>query len=277
MYQPLCFLSRSAHDVDHYGDVCELVQRIAYAKLRSGQRSDRDGRLVVIAPSKVLKMIDLMSHGTNHGGHMKRSYLGVTHREFQSSPFARDIRNSIYNFELRHPGISTHYKPFTRLCNVEVEHCRDAHAAILEMEVPSSRPNCSLERLTVCFSGDTRPSDNLVGHCRRCTGRVSLLIHEATFLHDDHGKSEAKKKNHSTTIEALDIARRVDAEACLLTHFSQRYQHVNYTDVSGDTSYAFPWGLAMDGLMLPLNDRSLSSLGDLSKCIDRIIQPSSFV
>ena len=222
-------------------------------------------------------MIDLMSHAINHRGAIKRSYLGVTHREFQSSPFARDIRSSVYNFELRVPGQGTHYRPFTTLCNVEVEHCRDAHAAILEMDVPSSRPNCSLEKLTVCFSGDTRPSDNLVGHCRRCTGGISLLIHEATFLHDGHGKSEAKKKKHSTTIEALDIARRIDAKACLLTHFSQRYQHVNYADVSRDTSYAFPWGLAVDGLMLPLNDRSLSCLGDLSKCIDRIIQPTSSV
>jgi len=254
-----------------------LVQRIAHAKRRNGQRSADDGRLVVIAPSKVLKMIDLMSHAINHRGAIKRSYLGVTHREFQSSPFARDIRSSVYNFELRIPGQGTYYRPFTTLCNVEVEHCRDAHAAILEMDVPSSRPNCSPEKLTVCFSGDTRPSANLVGHCRRCTGGISLLIHEATFLHDGHGKSEAKKKKHSTTIEALDIARRIDAKACLLTHFSQRYQHVNYADVSRDTSYAFPWGLAVDGLMLPLNDRSLSCLRDLSKCIDRIIQPTSSV
>jgi ribonuclease Z len=49
-----------------------------------------------------------------------------------------------------------------------------------------------------------------------------VCIHEATF--DDELQVDAEAKNHSTTSEALSVAQAMGAKACVLTHFSQRYQ-----------------------------------------------------
>mmetsp|Transcript_628 Transcript_628/g.1233 ORF Transcript_628/g.1233 Transcript_628/m.1233 type:complete len:166 (-) Transcript_628:77-574(-) len=155
----------------------------------------------------------------------------------------------------------------------------------------------NLSSFVLCFSGDTRPSVKLVQSCRSYSppqlntqaGRqkqhhpqntppppppeVSLLIHEATFLNDSQGKLDAVRKRHSTTAEALSVAQRINAEACILTHFSQRYKHISVTDIcSSQNSYPFSWGIALDGLMLPLTKRALSeSLFRLSQCIDALM------
>lgn len=69
----------------------------------------------------------------------------------------------------------------------------------------------------ITYSGDTMPSDNLVE-----LGKDSdLLIHEATM--EDELSAEAVIKMHSTTSEAIEIGRRMNAKYTLLTHFSQRY------------------------------------------------------
>jgi len=69
----------------------------------------------------------------------------------------------------------------------------------------------------VVYSGDTRPCEALVSLGQN----ASLLIHEATFASDL--VEEALAKKHSTTQEAMEIGRRMNAERILLTHFSQRY------------------------------------------------------
>jgi hypothetical protein len=51
-----------------------------------------------------------------------------------------------------------------------------------------------------------------------------LLIHEATF--DDSLAADAVAKRHSTTHEAVDVARRMRARVTILTHLSQRYAKV---------------------------------------------------
>jgi ribonuclease Z len=56
------------------------------------------------------------------------------------------------------------------------------------------------------------------------------LIHEATF--EDELIKEAVLKRHSTTSEAIDVARRMNAAYTLLTHFSQRYPKVPIVDDS---------------------------------------------
>ena len=47
------------------------------------------------------------------------------------------------------------------------------------------------------------------------------MIHEATFEPDL--MEEARVKRHSTTPEAVGIANQAQAQALILTHFSQRY------------------------------------------------------
>ncbi|GAO50529.1 hypothetical protein SAICODRAFT_29466 [Saitoella complicata NRRL Y-17804] len=69
----------------------------------------------------------------------------------------------------------------------------------------------------IAYSGDTRPSDNLVRIGRNAT----VLLHEATF--DDSRKAEAAMKKHSTTSEAIMVGKDMNARFTILTHFSQRY------------------------------------------------------
>nr|POE73036.1 ribonuclease z [Quercus suber] len=91
-------------------------------------------------------------------------------------------------------------------CNVQ--HCHGARAVSLTF--PSG--------FKASYSGDCRPSRAF----ERIGSGSTLVIHEATF--DDELLGDAMAKNHSTTSEALTVAQNMGAKACILTHFSQRYQ-----------------------------------------------------
>ena len=284
------FLWISHSHLDHYGDVAIVVQAIANAK-RKSRRSDL---LLLIAPSRVLKYLNILLHHSPANAsrnNNQRLYIGVTHCDFQHSPFAEHTRSSVYEYKLPLPtyenvqhkpkkeNIKQHYTPFASLQNVEVEHCQEAFALILQMNIPSKNrePGCAQSSFVLCFSGDTRPSAQLVHACRSYypsqwnppSPTVSLLIHEATFINDSQGQRDAARKRHSTTAEALNIAQQIKAESCILTHFSQRYKHVSIKDASSNqNSYSFSWGVALDGMMIPLSKRALSSLFRLSQCVD---------
>lgn len=49
----------------------------------------------------------------------------------------------------------------------------------------------------------------------------TLLIHEATM--EDELADEARTKMHSTTTQAIEMGRQMEAKYTVLTHFSQRY------------------------------------------------------
>ncbi|KAJ7623674.1 hypothetical protein FB45DRAFT_752560 [Roridomyces roridus] len=70
---------------------------------------------------------------------------------------------------------------------------------------------------SIVFSGDTLPTQSLV----RGGWAATLLIHEATM--GDGEEEMARCKAHSTVGQAIDTARRMNAENVLLTHFSARY------------------------------------------------------
>ncbi|KAL3803351.1 hypothetical protein HJC23_009315 [Cyclotella cryptica] len=309
------FIWISHSHLDHYGDLPSVVDAIAKAKKNETPPSRP---LVVIAPTKVLKFLRVMLGPRVRSKHA--TYVGITHREFQSSPFATGIRSMLFEYTLPVPsqckneyvsndGIENisksdeFYCPFVSLRNVEVEHCRDAFALLLELRLPR---NGKTERFLLCFSGDTRPSDNLIRECRSysCISqsvtpplqhaplplppppRISLLLHESTFLNDKIGKVDAVKKRHSTAFEALYVAERIQVEACLLTHFSQRYSHVSIQDAcspvcdlsdgsssQGDAKncHAFACGIAVDGMVLPLTKMATASLYQLSQCVDKLV------
>lgn len=69
----------------------------------------------------------------------------------------------------------------------------------------------------VTYSGDTMPCNDLV----ELGNNSDLLIHEATM--EDELENEAKLKLHSTTLQAIDVGKKMNAKFTLLTHFSQRY------------------------------------------------------
>src|SRR5690606_9023578 len=69
----------------------------------------------------------------------------------------------------------------------------------------------------IVYSGDTRPC----GETLRMARDADLLIHDATFGHDEAAR--AKDTQHSTAREAAEMAKRAGALRLALTHISARY------------------------------------------------------
>jgi len=290
------FIWISHAHLDHYGDLPIVVQAIINAKQKCNRINHQEpNKLLVIAPSKVLKYLNIMLNKTTTTRSSIRSsyrqfYVGVTHREIQYSPFARHLISLVTEYKLpRQSGQiqqeqKPQYSPFQALQNVEVEHCREAFGLVLTLNVPTKHTHNHIQstdtsRFTLCFSGDTRPSIQFAKKCQLYLSPypINLLLHEGTFLHDNQGQAEAARKRHSTTTEALDIANHMNVQCCILTHFSQRYKHISVQDVVKDidsSSYPFCWGVAIDGLMIPLTKHALLNVNTLSKCVDKLILQS---
>ena len=102
----------------------------------------------------------------------------------------------------------------TNLQTARVHHCRGALGSSFTFD----------NGFKLSYSGDCRPSQRFAEIGRGS----SILIHEATFQDEMAGSAVAKK--HSTTAEALEVGRRMEARTILLTHFSQRYQKAALVD-----------------------------------------------
>ncbi|KAJ5826547.1 hypothetical protein N7447_003310 [Penicillium robsamsonii] len=100
------------------------------------------------------------------------------------------------------------------LLTCRVKHCKGALAVSLVFS----------NGFKVSYSGDCRPSNKFAAIGQGST----VLIHEATFQPDMVGSARAKR--HSTSAEAIEVGRRMQARAVLLTHFSQRYQKIAFVE-----------------------------------------------
>jgi ribonuclease Z len=95
---------------------------------------------------------------------------------------------------------------------------------------------------TLVYSGDTRPTAALLEASRG----ADLLIHEATFNHEDRGR--AVETGHSTAIEAATIARDAGVRQLVITHISARYTR-EAPDLVAEARSIFPETLvARDGM-----------------------------
>ncbi len=81
-----------------------------------------------------------------------------------------------------------------------------------ELVVPAPSP------LSYAFCSDTRYFRRIIPTIKG----VSLLYHEATFLHQD--KILAKRTGHTTAKQAATIARDAEVGRLVLGHFSSRYR-----------------------------------------------------
>ena len=281
--QSIRFIWISHAHLDHYGGLPSLLREVASSSVTAEPSAKRMKPTsacavvpIVIAPSKVLKYVDSMLQCQNGksavGG--RRMYYGVTHVELETSPFCKELREGLFGTSLLrdHVGNSSSssnnnnhasYCPIQLLRSIPVDHCPQAHGLILSLRVPNQRP------VTLCYSGDTRPSRNLVRSCQNINMDISLLIHEATFDDDEHGLAEATKKRHSTVLEALGVAKDMRAEACLMTHFSQRYPKT-----PPGNGVVQGVGFAMDGMCIPLTPEALALLPELSRVTAQVLLDS---
>ncbi|EME86499.1 uncharacterized protein MYCFIDRAFT_214269 [Pseudocercospora fijiensis CIRAD86] len=124
---------------------------------------------------------------------------------------------------------------------VAVQHCHGARA--ISITLPSG--------FKVSYSGDCRPNTPFTQIGKGST----VCIHEATF--DDELQGDAEAKNHSTTSEALNVAQKMGAKACVLTHFSQRYQKVPVLERADESEAPAEEDVDMsNGAIEPVEDES---------------------
>ena len=131
-----------------------------------------------------------------------------------------------------------------RYCRVK--HCRDAYAVSI----------ANRHGFKFSYSGDCRPSEVF----SKMGKGSNLLIHEATF--DDEMKAEARKKNHSTISEAIEVGAAMDARHVLLTHFSQRYARIPTFSNLDKRSVRFEDAEDGDNEAMPIDATGNSALDD---------------
>mmetsp|Transcript_21250 Transcript_21250/g.30066 ORF Transcript_21250/g.30066 Transcript_21250/m.30066 type:complete len:900 (+) Transcript_21250:127-2826(+) len=330
--QQIRFIWISHAHLDHYGGLPCLIRavwnaggRVPFCNCGEQETKNKKRKLniwngracccklppVIIAPSTVLQFLDASLNCKNGkiplrenpnistaGGrdNYDRLFHGVTHSEFEGSPFASEVRDIVFNTKLvRRDGMlnPTEFRPLRLLRSIPVEHCPDAHGLVLGLNfhtevVDNPLGGRDFPPFLLCFSGDTRPSPRFVRACDEIRSqfgppsRISFLMHESTFDDETRGKNEAIKKRHSTVREALDIACQVQADATLLTHFSQRYPRVPPGRALNEKKYESSIALqqkqkrnfcfASDGLLIPLSRRLLSSLWLLSSSLLNALQ-----
>ncbi|CAH0564098.1 unnamed protein product [Brassicogethes aeneus] len=102
----------------------------------------------------------------------------------------------------------------------------------------------------ITYSGDTMPSENLI----ELGQNSDLLIHEATM--EDELANEAIVKLHSTTSQAIDVGKKMNAKHTLLTHFSQRYAKLPRFN----ENFSENVGIAFDNMQVRLDELPLVPL-----------------
>ena len=98
----------------------------------------------------------------------------------------------------------------------------------------------------VVVSGDTRPCEAVV----TAAHGADLLVHEATFVHEDHDR--AVETRHSTAREAAQVALAAGVGRLVLTHLSARHS-VAYKELLDEARAVFPGTeVARDGMEIDI-------------------------
>ncbi len=94
----------------------------------------------------------------------------------------------------------------------------------------------------VVLSGDTRPCEAL----QHASRGADLLVHEATFSHEDHQR--ARETGHSTAREAAELAGAAGVKRLVLTHISPRYSREAPEILAEARSFFAASEIARDGM-----------------------------
>ncbi|CAG8895237.1 unnamed protein product [Penicillium egyptiacum] len=182
----------------------------------------QEKRLAVVSHKAMISWLEEYSHVEDFG-YQKLLTLSA-HPQVQGSKvktvFSHQLPNR-YHSQLDFTDESSPLTPLLKsatgladMLTCRVKHCKGALAVSLVFS----------NGFKVSYSGDCRPSDKFAAIGQGST----VLIHEATFQSDMVGS--ARVKRHSTSSEAIEVGRRMQARAVLLTHFSQRYQKVAFLE-----------------------------------------------
>jgi ribonuclease Z len=275
--------------LDHYGGLVTVITAIDDASRPKGEDVRHySEKPIIIAPLKVLQYLDeclgcvngvLRIEDRTGPEVLRRLFHGTTHQEFQlSSTSSGDetVREKLFGCRLRHCTTLELWQPVADLRNIPVEHCPHSYSLIIDLQYPDAESyGRRIKTFCLCYSGDCRPSTNLISACRQHRQRPDLVIHEATF--DDNMKQEARSKRHCTVSEALEVVSKMDVSACFLSHFSQRYPHTsNQSKQHNPKSISSPVFIcsAVDGLFLPLSERVFLSLNLLDSAITTFLDPT---
>ncbi|XP_063824752.1 ribonuclease Z, mitochondrial isoform X1 [Ostrinia nubilalis] len=152
------------------------------------------------------------------------------------------------NQNLLHESYHQNAEMVATLANIGVEqirtcfvsHCPNAFGVAIDLDAD--------HRIT--YSGDTIPCEDLV----KIGENSHLLIHEATM--EDELVEEARTKMHSTTSQAIEMGKQMNARYTVLTHFSQRYARLprlNAHILNDNRSV----GIAFDNMQITMSDLDL--------------------
>ena len=173
--------------------------------------------------------------------------------------YCEDIRFRYLKFSFKahsnkplNPSHSLFSSGITSLTLVPVLHCAESYGIVLKHR----------DGWKLVYSGDTRPSRDLV----RAGKNATLLIHEATFTHNLLKKAIVSK--HSTDIEAIKVAKDMNADYVILTHFGET-SRMKLHKISNHLSSCI--GVAFDFMTICLDSNNMQHLQNISPRIKQVL------
>lgn len=189
----------SHHHTDHHIGLIELLrQRKRYT----------DAPIQLLIPPGIDNMLDFYNDNYcdlrgSYNLHCTRKLSAIENLTAPNSPRAAATKTELLN---KLEGL------LESIDVIPVKHCQNSCAVFMRFKI--GEPD--LDTFSIAYSGDARPSKEFANRARGC----DLLIHEATFEH--RMLEDARAKLHSTSTEAIGVAKVMEAKFTILTHFSAR-------------------------------------------------------
>nr|CDS31343.2 zinc phosphodiesterase [Hymenolepis microstoma] len=210
---------------DHHGGVLTIARKVHELI------NHKDG-LAVLAPSPFWRWVNNYSELFNSSStkHVRLFCINSVYNDPMPShaPSASEIdassdqMNPIWQLKNSGPDVAAWVTLLSQLKlkvePVKVPHTGTSWGYVISRPKEGGVDDGALWK--VVYSGDTPPCSHLAKAGRDC----DLLIHEATM--GDGYEEQAVNARHSTTGEAIQIGRMMQAKFILLTHFSQRFSRL---------------------------------------------------